>query len=108
MIVIDIPEEIIKDAKESPNYYPSYLFGTIWKSIGNGTPISGNATNGYVIKAMFDIKEVDMSNTYCVHFPKEEDYSHYFFKDWWNAPYQKGGKEEYFGGELYEGEFESR
>ena len=28
--------EIIKDAKESPNYYPSYLFGTIWKSIGNG------------------------------------------------------------------------
>ena len=36
-IVIDIPEEIIKDAKESPNYYPSYLFGTIWKSIGNGT-----------------------------------------------------------------------
>ena len=35
-IVIDIPEEIIKDAKESPNYYPSYLFGTIWKSIGNG------------------------------------------------------------------------
>ena len=38
-IVIDIPEEIIKDAKESPNYYPSYLFGTIWKSIGNGTPL---------------------------------------------------------------------
>ena len=36
-IVIDIPEEIIKDAKESPNYYPSYLFGTIWKSIANGT-----------------------------------------------------------------------
>ena len=36
-IVIDISEEIIKDAKESPNYYPSYLFGTIWKSIGNGT-----------------------------------------------------------------------
>ena len=38
-IVIDIPEEIIKDAKESPNYYPSYLFGTIWKSIGNGIPL---------------------------------------------------------------------
>ena len=38
-IVIDIPEEIIKDAKESPNYYPSYLFGTIWKSIGNGTTL---------------------------------------------------------------------
>ena len=38
-IVIDIPEEIIKDAKESPNYYPSYLYGTIWKSISNGTSL---------------------------------------------------------------------
>lgn len=36
-IVIDIPEAIIKDAKNSPNYYPSYLFGTIWKAVAKGT-----------------------------------------------------------------------
>ena len=59
---------------------------------GKYIEIPDNATNGDVIKAMFDIKEVDMENTYCVHFPKEEEYGHYFFKDWWNSPYQKGGK----------------
>ena len=56
--------------------------------------IPDNATNGDMIKTMFDIKETDMSNTYCVRFPEEEDYSHYFFKEWWNAQYQKGGKVE--------------
>ena len=35
-IVIDIPEKIIKGAKENPNYYPTYQFETIWKSICNG------------------------------------------------------------------------
>jgi len=62
-------------------------------AIRKGTPIPDNATNGEVIKTMFDIKEVDMENTYCVHFPEEEEYGHYFFKGWWNAPYQKGGNE---------------
>ena len=36
-IVIEIPEAIIKDAKDSPNYYPSYLFEKIWKAVANGT-----------------------------------------------------------------------
>jgi hypothetical protein len=36
-IVIDIPEAIIKDAKDSPNYYPSYLFEKIWKAVAKGT-----------------------------------------------------------------------
>ena len=56
--------------------------------------IPDNATNGDVIKAMFGVREVDMSNTYCVRFPEEEDYCHYFFKGWWNAPYKKGGKDD--------------
>ena len=38
-IVIDIPEEIIKDAKDSPNYYPTYHFKEIWRAIVNGTPL---------------------------------------------------------------------
>lgn len=51
--------------------------------------IPENPTNGDVIKAIFGVKEVDMSNTYCVHFPEEEDYSHYFFKGWWENPYDR-------------------
>ena len=63
----------------------------------HGTPIPDNATNGDVIKAMFpqmnineewkatrhgeiienEITEVTIAGT----------------SDWWNAPYQKGGKE---------------
>ena len=65
----------------------------ILEILRGGITIPDNATNGDVLKTMFDIKEVDMSNTYCVHFPEEgEDYGHYFFKDWWNSQYQKGGK----------------
>ena len=63
------------------------------ENVENVILIKNGVTNGDVIKAMFDIEEIDMSNTYGVHFPEEEDYSHYFFKEWWNAPYQKGGKE---------------
>lgn len=39
-VVIEIDEEIIKASKESPNYYPTYQFETIWKSICNGTVLS--------------------------------------------------------------------
>lgn len=39
-VVIEIDEEIIKAAKENLNYYPTYQFETIWKSICNGTVLS--------------------------------------------------------------------
>lgn len=38
-IVIDIPKDVIEDAKSSPNYYPTYLFEMIWIAIVNGTPL---------------------------------------------------------------------
>ena len=38
-IVIDLPEDVIEEAKSNPNYYPLYLFEKIWKAIINGTPI---------------------------------------------------------------------
>ena len=91
-IVIDIPEDVYV-ARKHGDISP-WITGTILDAIEQGTPLSNNSTNGEVIKAMFNVKEVDMSNTYGVHFPEEEDYSHYFFKDWWNAPYQKGGNVE--------------
>ena len=90
-LIIDIPEEVLKT-----RYYTDY-FGCgshkLTETLDNGTPIPDNATNGDVMKAMFDVKEIDMCNTYCVYFP-EEDCSHYFFKGWWNAPYQKEDKNE--------------
>jgi len=90
-IVIEIPKAAYKLLK---NEGVDWLGAEhILNAVANGTPIPDNATNGDVIKVMFGVKEVDMSNTYCVHFPEEEDYSHYFFKEWWDAPYQKGGKE---------------
>lgn len=46
-IVIDIPEDVIKGAKSSPNYYPAYHFEKIWKAIVNGTPLP----NGRLIDA---------------------------------------------------------
>ena len=47
-------------------------------AIINGTPISDNATNGDIIKALF---------------PNESDFETDFDEKWWNAPYQKGSKE---------------
>ena len=38
-IVIDIPEEIIADAKTSPNFFPTYHFGILWGAVKNGTPL---------------------------------------------------------------------
>ena len=49
--------------------------------IKNGTPITDNATNGDVIRAMF---------------PDDiwlQLYARRAKNGWWNAPYQKGGKE---------------
>ena len=69
-IVIDIPEEDYKQGTLGL-YFGCYSM-KLHDTILNGTPIPDNATNGDVIRAMFD--------TYCAHFP-EEDYSHYFFKD---------------------------
>lgn len=37
-IIIDIPENVIEDAKSSPNYYPTYYFVKIWHAIANGKP----------------------------------------------------------------------
>jgi len=78
-LMIDIPDKDY-DNKTLVDYFGCYskmLDATIY----NGTPIPDNATNGDVIKAMFPndntvkVMEVRMKS------------------DWWNAPYQKGGKE---------------
>jgi hypothetical protein len=38
-LVIKLPEDVIENAKSSPNYYPTYLFEMIWIAIRNGKPL---------------------------------------------------------------------
>ena len=72
-LIIDIPEENYKlICSDGRPFLPSY------KWIKNGTPILDNSTNGDVIMAIF---------------PNEHDFETDFDEEWWNSPYQKGGKE---------------
>ena len=93
-IVIDIPKEILKT-----RYYTDY-FGCgshkLTETLDNAIPIPDNATNGDVIKAMFDIAEeyfYDEDRMVDVYGLDRTDDPSTFYADWWNAPYQKGGKD---------------
>ena len=106
-LIIEIPEEVMK-ATKAHNLYPSQL-DLICENVLNGTPIPDNATNGDVAELVWGFKPREntciIPKTECNGNPAECDGCR--FDDWWNSPYQKGGKE-YLGGELYEGEFEIR
>lgn len=49
-LIIDIPKEIIKDAKDSPNYYPTHLFEMIWKAVVNGIPYEDRPQGKWIIQ----------------------------------------------------------
>ena len=55
----------------------------------NAIPISDNATNGDMIKALFpsDANELDMSKLHLMY--DGLDYIKEFRKDWWNSPYKE-------------------
>ena len=82
-LIIDIPEQWRDDMV----WEKFDKVDELCQVILDGDIIPDNATNGDVIKAMF---------------PNEEIYRHTFGYDlgdecsfnenWWNAPYQKGGK----------------
>ena len=61
--------------------------------------IPDNATNGDVIKALFpniitdEFASTIHATTKVVSNGIKGGISYDFWKDWWNAPYQKGGKE---------------
>ena len=78
-LIIDIPEEHYRILQEAMKNHMESLIGKI---ILNGTPIPDDATNGDVIKTIFGDKL----------FGKAEGLM-MVSCDWWNAPYQKGGKE---------------
>jgi hypothetical protein len=62
-----------------------------------GKPIPDNATNGDVIKTIFDNDKVSEFMGYVRIMARVGNWFNdgivaEFDKDWWNAPYQKGGK----------------
>ena len=71
-LIIDIGEEEYKEVLKD-TYSGTSFENKIFTAIANGTPIPDNATNGDVMKIIF---------------PKMGLYD-----EWYDEPYQKGGKE---------------
>ena len=86
-LIIDIPSEwemIIKTMSDSE------MVDFLYKMARNGASIPDNATNGEIVQMMFpnvNVYEHNGGATYSVN----NEYN--FNATWWNAPYQKGGKE---------------
>ena len=81
-LIIDIPEltyDRLLNEQHIPNMDYEYL-------IIHGTPIPDNATNGQVIQTLFKPNRVERTGDYVI----VENYD--FNEEWWNSPYQKGGK----------------
>lgn len=92
-LIIDVPDELAK--KE--HWYTDKEMWTVIKAAQNGTPIPDNATNGDVIKAMFPnakVDDYDYGKDPVIDVYGIDDTEYITLrKEWWNSPYQKGGKE---------------
>lgn len=89
-LIIDIPKELKSAVYNCGLFLNPTEKVSLIDAINNGTPISDNATNGEVIRAMFPDAEI--------HIDGNDVFFHhigFWIKcniRWWNAPYQKGGK----------------
>lgn len=95
-LVIKISEEAKQafDCAESNDLKGCYYDhgGVIGNAIKNGVPLSNNATNGDVIKALFpDGSQVKGASIYVMN-DNKSNISYDF--DWWNAPYKVGDTDE--------------
>lgn len=88
-LIIDIPEEDYKKINSKEKIIT--ISCDIASAIKNGTPISDNATNGDVIKVMFSNTEIMITDERV--FLRDGTIVMIYPLTWWNAPYQKGGKE---------------
>ena len=79
-ILIDIPESIY-DTIQDDQMISREQLAVLQMHILNGIPIPDNATNGDVIKAMTNFIGV-----------QDEEDTIKISTNWWNSPYQKGGK----------------
>lgn len=88
-LIIDIPKEIYKASQIVGDKFDDVIQIPL-EVIANCTPIPDNATNGDVIKAMFDVTEehfYDEDRMVDVYGLDRIDDPSTFYADWWNAPY---------------------
>ena len=95
-LIIDIPEYLYKSLLEYKKK-GGLQITQVENCIINGTPIPDNATNGDVIKAMFGADKVFGFIHYVDLMAKVGNWFNdgvvaKFDRDWWDEPYQKGGK----------------
>lgn len=68
--------------QDAHDYIPMVIRNCFVDAVLNGTPIPDNATNGDVIKAMFEPNRVERTDDDVI-------VEHYdFSEDWWDAPYK--------------------
>ena len=82
-LIIKVPENNYNQIKSTNDFYLT----AEERLIKYGTPIPDNATNGEIADMMFP--DVNIGHRYW--FP--DSTIRFMDTDWWNAPYQKGGKE---------------
>ncbi len=93
-LIVDVPDNVYAKVMEYCEH--NEIVEAVYGYIYHGTPIPDNATNGDVIKAMFDTTEehfYDEDRMVDVYGLDRSDDPSTFYADWWNGPYQKGGKE---------------
>ena len=85
-VIIDIDEKVRNTINQMGLYrIPEKMQKVADRAIQFGTPIPDNATNGEVIKTIFEPNINKRHNG-------EDIEAYYFDTVWWNAPYQKGGE----------------
>lgn len=89
-VLVDISKDVYQNMMGN-DLFKSANETICYKAVLNGTPIS-NATNGDVMKAIFNCKTSNEDSNYLVKYSLDGIYEE-VSSDWWNAPYQKGGKE---------------
>ena len=93
-LLIDIDEDVrIAISRIGLLRIPDEMQKKVDEAIQRGTPIPDDATNGDVIKAMFPNIEVEEQGKDLFIVFNMDIQGTPFYKTWWNAPYQKGGKE---------------
>ena len=96
-LIIDIDEDVYKKTVFYREFRDLNDCVTTIKALENGTPIPDNATNGDVIKTIFDNDKVSEFMGYVRIMARVGNWFNdgivaEFDKDWWKESYQKGGK----------------
>lgn len=92
-LIIDIDEtsrERLFDIANNDLDIPIGLENIMIMAIVNGTPIPDNATNGDMIISLYPNHKYTIQNSRVI---TTIGVASSFDEEWWNSPYQKGGKE---------------